>query len=77
MSKRIFELNKPRHSAIIVGTEEHTMDKDYVEDLEKLVQKLVPIYDRYYDLIGAPKPPLEKQVVLKATRSIPALFKPK
>ena len=53
------------------------MDKDYVEDLEKLVQKLVPIYDRYYDLIGAPKPPLEKQVVLKATRSIPALFKPK
>lgn len=53
------------------------MDYSYVEHLEKLVQKMLPVYNRYYEIMGIQKPVLEQEVVLKATRTIPALFKPK
>jgi hypothetical protein len=77
MSKRIFELNKAIPGVIIGKTKEHPMDYSYVEHLEKLVQKMLPVYNRYYEIMGIQKPVLEQEVVLKATRTIPALFKPK
>lgn len=49
-------------------------DPNYVKGLEELVLKLLPVYDRYYDLTGAPKPPLESQVIKSVVKKTPALF---
>lgn len=78
MSKKILELTKTTQGAIIgikggVCMEDH----DYVVNLEKLVQKLLPYYHRYYDLIGAKKPPLEEHIIEKAVKKQPALFRSK
>lgn len=51
-----------------------TEDQNYVKHLEELVLKLVPIYDRYYEVTGDPKPPLESTVIKKIVKKQPALF---
>lgn len=50
-------------------------DPQYVRDLEELVTKLIPVYDRYYDLTGAPKPPLENLALKYKLQKTPALLK--
>lgn len=78
MSKKILELTKLSQGAIIGIKGGVCMDNSkYTQDLEKLVQKLLPYYHRYYDLIGAVKPPLEEVVIQKAVKKQPALFRPK
>lgn len=78
MSKRIFDLRGSRYSAIIRNSEDTTMNNDnqYVKDLENLCSKLLPVYHKYYRLVGGAKPVLEMPVVDKLTRKEPALFKP-
>jgi len=78
MSKRIFDLRGSRYSAIIRNSEDTTMNNDnqYVKDLENLCSKLLPVYHKYYKLVGGAKPVLEMPVVDKLTRKEPALFKP-
>lgn len=78
MSKKILELTKTTQGAIIGVKGGVCMeDRDYVTNLEKLVQKLLPYYHRYYDLTGAKKPPLEEHIIKKAVKKQPALFRPK
>lgn len=76
MSKKIFELHNRYHSAIIDPNKESFMQHDlnYVKGLEELVLKLLPVYDRYYEVTGAPKPPLESQVIKSVVKKTPALF---
>lgn len=78
MSKRIFDLRGSRCSAIIAKSEDQHMSHDiqYVKDLENLCSRLLPIYHKYYKLVGGPKPVLEMPVVDKLSRKQPALFKP-
>jgi hypothetical protein len=78
MSKKIFDLRGFRYSAIIRNSEDTTMNNDnqYVKDLENLCSKLLPVYHKYYKLVGGAKPVLEMPVVDKLTRKEPALFKP-
>jgi len=78
MSKRIFDLRGSRYSAIIRNSEDTTMNNDnqYVKDLENLCSKLLPVYHKYYRLVGGAKPVLEMPVVDKLSRKEPALFKP-
>ena len=78
MSKKIFDLRVVRYSAIIRNSEDTTMNNDnqYVKDLENLCSKLLPVYHKYYRLVGGAKPVLEMPVVDKLTRKEPALFKP-
>lgn len=78
MSKRIFDLRGNRYGAIIRNSEDTTMNHDtqYVRDLENLCSKLLPIYHKYYKLVGGPKPVLEMPIVDKLSRKEPALFKP-
>jgi hypothetical protein len=78
MSKRIFDLRGARYGAIIRDSEDTTMNHDsqYVRDLENLCSKLLPIYHKYYKLVGGPKPTLEMPVVDRLSRKEPALFKP-
>lgn len=78
MSKKILELTKTTQGAIIGIKGGVCMDDpNYVHNLEKLVQKLLPYYHRYYDLIGAKKPPLDEHTVKKVVKKYPALFLPK
>jgi len=51
-------------------------DKDrYIEQLEKLiVNKLLPIYDEYYELTGLPRPELNIPIC-RAAKRIPALLR--
>jgi hypothetical protein len=51
-------------------------DNQYVKDLENLCSKLLPVYHKYYKLVGGAKPELEMPVVDKLFRKEPALFKP-
>jgi hypothetical protein len=51
-------------------------DNQYVKDLENLCSKLLPVYHKYYKLVGGAKPELEMPVVDKLSRKEPALFKP-
>lgn len=78
MSKRIFDLRGSRYSAIIRNSEDTTMNNDnqYVKDLENLCSKLLPVYHKYFKLVGGAKPVLEMPVVDKLSRKEPALFKP-
>jgi hypothetical protein len=78
MRKRIFDLRGSRYSAIIRNSEDTTMNNDnqYVKDLENLCSKLLPVYHKYYKLVGGAKPELEMPVVDKLSRKEPALFKP-
>lgn len=65
---------------IIFRNEDNNMsaDSQYVEHLEKLItEKLLPVYDKYYSLLGVSKPDLDLPLELKAQRKIAALFLPK
>lgn len=54
------------------------VENEYVRKLEELIsEKLLPVYDKYYELIEQPKPELDVLVISKLDRKIPALFKPK
>lgn len=76
MSKKIFELQFNNTGAIIDSNKESFMKEDryYTQELENLVLKLLPYYDRYFQVIGAPKPPLEISVLKKIKKKQPALF---
>lgn len=76
MSKKIFELRARYHSDIIDPNKESFKmnDPHYVKHLEDLVLKLVPIYDRYYQVTGEPKPPLNSPALEKVVKKTPALF---
>lgn len=52
------------------------MNTEYVKELEDLARKLLPIYNEYYRLTGAPKPELQMPVVERLQKQQPALFKP-
>jgi len=52
-------------------------EQQYIKELEQLVLKLLPIYDRYFEVIGAPKPTLEFPALKKIKKKQPALFQPK
>lgn len=53
-----------------------TEDQHYVKHLEELVLKLIPVYDRYYEVTGQPKPPIESNIIKKIVKKQPALFQP-
>lgn len=79
MSKKISELKSWNPGVIIGDHRRNSMESDpqYTKHLENLVQKMLPVYNRYYDLVGIPKPPLEEYVVERVLQKVPALFKPK
>jgi len=53
-------------------------DSQYVEHLEKIImEKLLPVYNKYYSLLGIPKPDLDLPVELKIRQKLPALFLPR
>lgn len=78
MSKRIFELRKVNPGVIMNRMEGCYMQNDdgYVKQLEELIVKMVPIYNRYHEITGHKKPPLELSIIRKLTKKQPALFKP-
>ncbi len=77
MSKKIFDLRSARYGAIIGFTGEYNMtNSTYVKELEKLCQTLIPVYHKYYKLVGGAKPELKMPVLEKLTKQEPALFKP-
>lgn len=51
-------------------------DTTYVKELEKLCGSLIPIYHKYYQLVGGAKPELKMPLLEKLTKQEPALFKP-
>ena len=53
-------------------------DSQYVEHLEKIImEKLLPVYNKYYSLLGTPKPDLDLPAELKVRQKLPALFLPR
>jgi len=53
-------------------------DSQYIEHLENLImEKLLPVYNKYYSLLGMTKPDLDLPSELKVRQKLPALFLPK
>lgn len=69
-------MRKCNPSVIMVRNKDRDMNTEYVKELEDLARKLLPIYNEYYRLTGAPKPELQMPVVERLQKQQPALFKP-
>lgn len=53
-------------------------DQEYIAQLESLiVTELLPVREKYYNLLGKPVPDLGLSFEFKLRQKIPALFKPK
>lgn len=53
-------------------------DQEYIAQLESLiVTELLPVREKYYNLLGKPAPDLGLSFEFKLRQKIPALFKPK
>lgn len=53
-------------------------ERQYINQLEQLIlEKLLPIYSKYYKITGQTEPELDELRPLKAKKQVPALLKKK